>query len=283
MSEISSSAVFPSRADKALDLESFVVAAPLYDAPELRDAAQALWDEVRGRLAARGVEAPAALGPPGVTQADRLLLGQVSGFQFATELVDQVTLAATPSYRARGVDGPFIRSALVVPRESRASCLADLRGGRLAFVEADATGVCLLRAEIAPLAVRHPFFGALQPAPDYLAALEALSAQTADAALLDAATLAYASRLRPAAAAETRVLLWTTRSPAPPWVVSKALPAAVPAAIGEVLLEIGRDPGLRALRSELLIDDFHRLPKAQYRAVLHCDQIAESLGYPTLA
>ncbi len=65
--------------------------------------------------------------------------------------------------------------------------------------------------------------------------------------------------------------------------VSKALPAAVPAAIGEVLLEIGRDPGLRALRSELLIDDFHRLPKAQYRAVLHCDQIAESLGYPTLA
>lgn len=262
----------PARADDP------IASPPLHDTPELQPLHDALWSALGDRLRRRGVEAPGKLSRGQPADWDRALLAQTCAYGYACDLQEQVTLVATPRYRARGADGPFLRSVVLVARDDRASGLADLRGARFSHASNDANSLVLLRAEAA-LVRSGPFLGEALAAGSFVAAAEDALAGRSDAALLDAAAYAHLERLRPALAAGLRPLLWTARAPGPPLVTARRTPPGTVEALRQALLEIEDDPAVQRVLSELLIAGFNPLPKAQYRAVLHFRQIAASQDF----
>ena len=274
--------------EAAADPPERVAALPMYDLPELADANDALWAGLAERLRARGVAGvPAALTRGRATHAlwtdPSLLLAQTCGYPLATALHGQVKVVSTPRYRARGCEGPFYRSAVVVRAADTAANLADLRGGRCALNEPTSnSGMNLLRAEIAPLAGRGHFFSAVQITGSHLASAEAVAEGRAEVAAIDCVTFAQLQRFRPALTRQLKVLSWTVRSPGLPLVTAKQTGRAVENALHAAIADIAVAPELREARAELLLDGFNTLSPAHYRAVLYLEQIAADQGYPHL-
>jgi ABC-type phosphate/phosphonate transport system substrate-binding protein len=265
-----------------------IASLPMYDLPELAWANDALWTGLAERLRAAGVEGVPdrlARGAPLAslwTDPD-LLLAQTCGYPLVKALAGKVQLVATPRYHARGCDGPFHRSAVVVRTENTASGLADLRGACCALNDpASNTGMNLLRAEVAPLANGGAFFGKVVVTGSHAASAEAVAEGAADLAAIDAVTFAQLQRHRPQAVRRLRVLMWTMRSPGLPLITSALTDPATLRALIDGLDDIARDPALRAARAELLLEGFHVLPKAHYRAVLYLEQIAQAQGFEEL-
>ncbi|MDB5457869.1 MAG: putative phosphate/phosphonate transporter, periplasmic ligand binding protein [Caulobacter sp.] len=263
-------------------------ALPMYDLPELRAANDALWAATARRLAARGVAGvPDALTRDGdldaLWTAPDLLLAQACGYPLVTTLHRRVRLVATPRYRAKGCDGPYHRSVVVVRAGSPASNLLDLRGGVCAINAATSnTGMNLLRAAVAPLAQRTAFFGAVEITGAHLDSAIAVVEGRADLAAIDCVTFAHLQRWRPGLTDGLKVLAWTDRSPGLPLITAGGVDEATIAALGAALDEVAADPALRDVRRELLIDGFNPLPMARYRAALYLEQIAVDQGYPRL-
>ncbi len=254
-----------------------VLGVPLHDFPELSEANAAFWEAVIERAGL-----PAAEHFTRSPAWNDLTLAQVCAYGFVTELSGRARLVATPSYRVRGADGPFLRSAVLVRAGDPAQGLSDLRGSRCAFDQNDSASRNLLRAETAVLSREGGFFGRMIPAGGALAAVNSLVEGEADAVLVDGASLAQVQRLHTGLAAKLRLILWTARGPGPPLVTSALASSATVAALRVGLADAVADPALSAERGELLIRDVVALPESQYRALLHFEQMARSQGYPEL-
>jgi ABC-type phosphate/phosphonate transport system substrate-binding protein len=268
--------------------DDLIAALPMYDLPELREANDELWRALSARLVGLGIAAPPRLDR--VTPLDelwrdpRLLLAQTCGYPFVKGLQSTARLIATPRYRARGCDGPFYRSAIVVRRNDSAINLGDLRDRRCAVNDPTSnSGMNLLRAEIAPLAVGGRFFGSVVFTGAHLASAEAVAAELADVAAIDCVSWAHLQRHRPALTDALTVLAWSAASPGLPLVAAKGLPASTYDALANALLEIAQDPALKSARDLLLLEGFNALPLTYYRAALHSEEIAVTQGYAILA
>ncbi len=260
----------------AADVSS-VLGAPLHDFPELTDANETFWGAV--------IERAGLPRPSGYTRNlawNDLTLAQVDGYAYVTELATRARLVATPSYRARGADGPFLRSAVLVRANDPALGLADLRGRICAYDQADWASRNLLRAETAVLSREGGFFGAMSPQAGIVQAVNLVAQGEADAVLIDGAALAHVQRLHSVLASKLRLILWTARGPGAPFVTSAITASAQVLALRNALIDAIADPSLAGARAELLIRDIHPLPESQYRALLHFEQMARSQGYPDL-
>ena len=126
---------------KALQAEATelapIASLAMYDWPELQAANDALWSAIAGRLAEQGLAVPERLTRgvdlDAVWTSPALLLGQTCGYPLMTALGRRVQLVATPRYKARGCEGPFRRSAMVVRARTPIRSLAQLRGRRCAL------------------------------------------------------------------------------------------------------------------------------------------------------
>lgn len=254
-----------------------LLGAPLYDFPELSDANATFWSAVLERA-----DLPRPAGFLRYPAWNDLTLTQVDAYGFVTELSGRARLVATPSYRARGADGPFLRSAVLVRAGDTAQGLDDLRGRICAFDQADAASRNLLRAETAVLSREGGFFGRMVPTDGALSALYSVVQGEADAALIDGTALAHQQRLHSVLASKLRLILWTARGPGPPLVTSALSTSATVAALRMGLADAVADPILAPERAELLIREVVALPESQYRALLHFEQMAQSQGYPEL-
>ena len=141
----------------------------------------------------------------------------------------------------------------------------------------------LLRVEIAPLAQNQTFFADVTITGSHEASALAVAGGSADVAAIDCVTWAHLQRFRPETAKHLRVLMWTVRSPGLPFITSARTDAATHAALRRALDAVARDPALRDVRGELMLDGFNALPASQYHAVLYLEQIAAAQGYPRLA
>lgn len=254
-----------------------VLGAPLHAFAELSQANAIFWNAVIERAGlprAAGLSHSPAWNDP--------TLAQVCAYSYVTQLSGRARLVATPSYRARGADGPFLRSAVLVRSGDPAQGLSDLRGLGCAFARGDASSRNLLRAETAVLSREGGFFGRMFACESAVAAVNSLVEGEADAALIDGVSLAHLQRLHSALAVKLRLLLWTARGPGPPLVTSALAASATVAALRIGLAEAIADPALAPERGELLIRDVAALPDSQYRALLHFEQMARSQGYPEL-
>jgi len=261
----------------------------MYDFDGLHAANDALWAAIAQRLEERSVVgAPQALIRGGTLEAvwtdPQLLLAQTCGYPLIGPLKPHhVRLVATPRYRAAGCDGPFHRSAIVVRADSPAAGLADLRGARCVINDRESnSGMNLLRVEVAPLARRGAFFGAVAVTGSHQASAEQIAEGQADVAAIDCVTWAHLQRLYPALAKRLRVLMWTVRSPGLPLITGRNTNAATLEALRPALEAVARDPALRDVRGELLLEGFNTLPASQYHAVAYLEQIAIAQGYPVL-
>lgn len=279
----------PRRAPDKPPARPALAALPCYDAPGLRQANDALWAFIAGRLEDAGVpDTPRELtrggDPETLWRNPRLLLAQACAYRLATRLEGKVRLVATPRYRSKGCDGPFHRSAVVVRSRDRAQGLADLHGRRCAVSDlVSNTAMNLLRAELAAPARGGTFFSAVTVTGSDAASAAAVADGKADLAAIDAVVLDQLQRFRPDLSRSLRVLHWTVRTPAPPMITAQGTSAAVHARLLLALEDAAHDPALREARGLLRLDGFNVLPASHYRAVLYLEQIAVDQGYPVLA
>ncbi len=276
---------------KALQAEATelapIASLAMYDWPELQAANDALWSAIAGRLAEQGLAVPERLTRgvdlDAVWTSPALLLGQTCGYPLMTALGRRVQLVATPRYKARGCEGPFRRSAMVVRARTPIRSLAQLRGRRCALNDrASDSGMNLLRAAIAPLAAGAPFFSKVIVTGSHLASAEAVATGAADVAALDAVSHAHLRRLRPELAEELRVLGWTGSTPGLPLITAAKTDGATLRVLQDALAGVAQDPTLADARRALLLDGFSLLPRRYYGLTLHIEERAQALGYPEL-
>ena len=247
----------------------------MYDFPQFRAATDALWAALRDRLRARGISAPEGLtrgGDLGEQWRDpALLLGQTCGYPYWTGLRDRLDVLATPIYDFEGCEGPTHCSFIVARADDPRATLAQFRGARAAVNGFDSnTGMNLFRAAVAPFAQGGRFFGKVVVTGAHAASLVALVEARADLAAIDCVTFGL---LRPEG---VKVVARTPRSPALPFVTSRATPYPHRVALREALRDLSPQPIL-GLAGVAFIDE------TAYARVEDIERAAGAAGYPRLA
>ena len=266
-----------------------VAALPMYDFPELVSAHDALWQALAVRLRQTGVPSPPSRLTRGVdheqTWADpALLFGQGCEYPLARRFADRVQWVATPCYGARGCTGARYRSAIVVRHDDPAATLADLRGRRCVVNDVESnSGMNLLRAALAPLAIDGRFFASVSRSGAHLHSAESVIRGEADVAALDCVSLAHFQTLRPALCAGLRVLDWTPSSPCLPFITARGTAPATLRALRSALRDVLADPDLAADRARLLLTGIDLVAGDDYATVLALERGARERGYPVLA
>ncbi|MET0337098.1 MAG: PhnD/SsuA/transferrin family substrate-binding protein [Caulobacter sp.] len=253
---------------------SLLIAPSIYDLPELEGAHEAFWTAVQVELeklpsAQDASDAPAPIG-------------QICSYQYAAHWADKLRLLATPRYGAPGCHGPFVRHVVVVARSSPAQTLADLRDARCAVGATMTNAVSALRAAVAPLSGGQSFFSDLIAFPNETSAALAVAEGEADLASLDCVAFALLLRARPQLVQALRVLSWSGRAPAAPFVAEANTTPDQVVGLQAALHAVARDPSYKSLRAELLLDGVNGLPSAHYRAALHLESLAAQRGYSRL-
>src|SRR4051812_10210757 len=106
---------------------------PMYNLPEMKVANAAFWAAMRLLLmGARIPDLPDALNFERKPVPERIepavLFSQTCGYPLETIFAGQAIQLGTPCYAAPGCDGPSHCGLFVVPVESPAQAVADLRG-----------------------------------------------------------------------------------------------------------------------------------------------------------
>jgi hypothetical protein len=110
----------------------------MYNLPEMRAVNARFWQALRGLLAEAGLrDLPESLTFDLVPVPERIgpevVFSQTCGYPLETIFCGQAIRLGTPCYAVPGCDGPTHCGLFVVPAESPARELRDLRGGVFLF------------------------------------------------------------------------------------------------------------------------------------------------------
>ena len=258
---------------------------PMYDLPELRPAAEAVWQSMARSLRSAGVEGvPAQLtwAPPRELWRDRdLLFSQTCGHPLVHGFAGRLRPVATPNYGAEGCEGPCYRSAIVVRQSADIRSLADCRDRICAVNGWDSlSGWHALAALVAPLAEGGRFFGAARLSGSHLASAEAVAAGDAELAAIDAICWAHLTRHRPALAERLRVLGWTDPAPGLPYVASADAEDHVVNRLRDAVFAMLADDDVTKHRDALLITGADVLEMGDYACVRRVAERGSTLRRP---
>jgi ABC-type phosphate/phosphonate transport system substrate-binding protein len=234
----------------------------------------AFWAALRQRLTRAGLrDVPARLVRdiplPRVWAHPQLLFSQICGAPYAAHYSDPLTVIGTPHYTAPGCEGPYHRSFVIVNRASPARHVEDLRGARVAVNDLGSnTGFNLLGDWLGEATGGEPLFGNLRISGAHSESLRLVATGAADVAAIDCVTHAGLARHRPALVAATRIFARTALTPAPPWVVARALASDVLEVLRHALTAVCSSPELGALRARLFLDGFSELPACVHQPTL---------------
>ncbi len=251
---------------------ALIASLPMYDLPELRPAAEAVWRSMARTLRATGVQGvPETLSwrPPRDLWRDRdLLFSQTCGYPLTHGFEGRLRPIATPCYGAEGCDGPRYRSAVVVRRTASFDGLESCRGAVCAINSWDSlSGWQALAGLVTPLAENGRFFGEARLTGGHLASAEAVAAGKADLAAIDAICWAHFRRFRPAVAKELRVLAWTAPAPGLPFVTGADAEDHLVERLRRAVFAMLGDPELTAERDTLLLTGAEFLDIGDYACV----------------
>jgi ABC-type phosphate/phosphonate transport system substrate-binding protein len=264
-----------------------VVALPMYDLPEVREATDTLWEAMAVRLQGGGIPAPRALPRPSDLAAcwndPRLVFAQTCGYPLMTRHHGHLRVLAVPVYAAPGCEGGMYRSAVIVRRDAGFRDPGDLRG-RVCAVNSEAShsGCNALRHFLAPLVDSGCFFSGVLLSGSHRASLQAVREGKADVAAIDAVTLALIRRHASGEVEGIEVLAWTAPAPGLPYVAAVGRPPAESEQVRTALREVLADPTLASARAALLIDGVVEPDVLDYGRILEMEQEAVALGYPRL-
>lgn len=170
------------------------------------------------------------------------------------------------------IDGQTVyHSALIVPADSSANSMADLRGAVFAF-----TDPMSFTGRVYPTHLVQELGG--EPATYFARtfftyshdrAIEAVAARVADGAAVDSLVLDYAVKRNPALQEQLRIIHLSPPFGIPPVVAPPDLPARQKLLLYELLLEMDQNPTGREILSHLGIDRFVSISDAAYDTVRH--------------
>jgi ABC-type phosphate/phosphonate transport system substrate-binding protein len=264
---------------------SQTVALPMYDPPELHATVDAWWSGLARAFRAEGVpDVPdrldRSLSLDALWGAPDLLLTQTCGYDLYGAWADRLQYLATPHYVAAGCEGANYCSWIVVPADSPARRLEDLRGARCSINGRKShSGYNALRALIAPLAANGRFFGSVSASGGHAESLAQLGRGEVDVAAIDCVTLALLTRCRPHAIAATRVIGRTRNAPGLPYATRIDAGPELVRRLRAGLLRAFANPGLRPLREALLIGGLDVLPPDAYVCMAEMEADAKRQRY----
>ncbi len=262
---------------------------PMYNPPEAPEAVTRFWHGLAKHLRQAGIaEVPDELSArphlPDHWLSPDLLFSQTCGFPLTHALRGRVKLVATPCYDAPGCAGASYCSLLIVPRDSAARSVADLRGKRAAFNTHDSqSGMNALRAVVAPAAIEGKFFAETIETGGHAASLDLVAAGGAEVAAIDCVSLALFSRYRRPALARVRELCRSPSAPSLPFITSGLATHDQLLKLREGLRAAMADPELAEARRALLLNDIMLLPDSAYQTIVEMEDAAARQGYPFLA
>src|SRR5690606_12993076 len=173
---------------------------------------------------------------------------------------------------------------VVVRADSAVTEPARLRGGICAVNSRDSqSGYNALRALVAPLSRGGRFFGRVVVSGGHRESLALVAAGEADVAAIDCVTHALLARHAPTALAGTRVLCHSPAAPGLPYVTAAGADVTLLRRLRAGLRRAFDDPGLAAVRDDLLLAGVEVLPLAAYRRIAEIEAAAGALGYAELA
>lgn len=168
------------------------------------------------------------------------------------------------------IDGQTVyHSALIVPADSHAGTMADLRGAVFAFTDPMSfTGRVYPTHLVQELgAAPETFFARTFFTYSHDRAIDAVAAKVADGAAVDSLVLDYAFKRNPALRKQLRIIHLSPPFGIPPVVAPPDLPARQRLLIYEVLTKMEQDPAGRDILSHLGIDRFVPISDAAYDTV----------------
>jgi phosphonate transport system substrate-binding protein len=160
-----------------------------------------------------------------------------------------VVLLSAPVMLDRRYAGcPVYFSDIVVRHDNAARTFADLRGSRWAYNEPGShSGYGIVRYQLARLGEGWGFFSETVETGAHQTTLRMIASGEIDASAVDSTVLETECRKHPMLRRALRVIETWGPSPAPPWVVSPRLPAALRRNLRRTLLDMHRNPAGRAL------------------------------------
>jgi ABC-type phosphate/phosphonate transport system substrate-binding protein len=259
----------------------------MYDFPWTREANDALWAALAGRLRANGIDAPAHLTREAdlheLWRSPGLIFGQTCGYPYVTALRASVALVATPAYRFAGCQGASHRSFLIANKARARRGLGDFAGARAAVNALDSnSGMNLFRATIAPLAQGRSFFAEVIVTGSHAASLAAVSEGQADLAAIDCVSFALLRNGRPDLMQSVEVIAESPPSPALPFIMSAAFAKSHLSALREALFATLTDPALAGALKILGLVGAEVLGDADYERIAQIERDAIAAGYPAL-
>lgn len=239
---------------------------PMYDWPEVSEALDELWQEIKTELESAGFTAPDDLNRSTAIQAQwlspDLLLGQACGLPFVEKLEPHVHLLGSGCYRLDGVPAGDYQSVLVCRKTAgEPSFFAHQLFSFAANEQGSLSGF------IAPLSWIANMHSSARLSETVFTgshrnSIKAVAEDTADVAAIDALSWELALRYEPAAT-ELKVIGKTMPLPGLPffcapefaeWPIAEALDTAI-------------KNSSQTLRNTLLLDGLRRRPVTDYHII----------------
>lgn len=174
-------------------------------------------------------------------------LGWICGLLYV-EKVDHdqapLDLLAAPIFT--GTNAPIYTSHLVVPAESDAQSLVDLRGRTHAINEFTSwSGNHLMRAQLFELGLPANFFSEIIVSGGHSKSVRMVAEGLADSAAIDHGVFDYVSDTSPELIERIRIIGQVGPSPAPPFVIHRSIPTNLQDDIRQAMFELGQDEGFQ--------------------------------------
>ena len=144
------------------------------------------------------------------------------------------------------------------------------------------SGMNLLRAAVAPLAVAGRFFASVVVSGSHQRSAQMVAAGEADVAALDCVSFAHFRRVCPEVVAKLRVLSWTAASPGLPFITSRSADDATVRILRSALAQVFDDDALAPARAQLLLSGVDVQPVEGFGEVLRLEREAVEWGYPAV-
>ena len=251
--------------------ETRLASLPMYCEAEVRPATERWWAGLARHMRERGVSGvPDALTWPddyhGHWRAPGLLFSQTCGYPFVNVLGPAVRLVATPSYDAPGCGAAAYAAHVIVPEDSGAQTVADLRGCRLATNGTGSYSGYRVWRHMLPAGADPPsFFGEIVVSGSHRASIGLVAAGEADACAVDCVTHALIADQAGEELRGSRILTSSPTAPGMPYVTGAETSDDDIAKMRDGLLAAIADPSLAPHRDVLRLTGASVLTAEDYR------------------
>lgn len=261
------------------------MAFPMYDFPFVQDDCDTLWFCLREALYELGfTNLPQSFRRTGaltrIWSSPDLFLSQCCGADLLRDGGEHMQYVATPVYDIPEGQGGHYCSRLIVSENSKAHDVADLVGSVACINDwGSHSGCTALASMVAPHHRNGRFFADVQVSGSHAASVDMVRSGKADAAGIDAITLALLQRHRPETLNGIRVLANSRVVPAPPFVTGPASSADDISRIRSALEMVARDDAAQRICKRLLFSGVAVHDTNAYTALNDMREETASHGY----